>query len=458
MSTSALRWITAAWAMAFAVLWASSAIAGPAPGDDEPAPKVKTLTDDGGWGYAGPHAVTSNGMLFVSYLDRAGATWLAALGPGDEEFAKKKVWQGDADLHSANPLCVRPDGRLQVFVDEGGYVDKRLRWRTSAAPWDISEFGETRESALEADIIQGRQFYPMVAESTPEIHVIINALRDDGIRETVMWRSRDGGDTFPEYTRLWSLAEDLAGNRSYTRAYIHGDVIHMVIVRVGWNETVGEHAIGRVEGVYYIKYDINEEAFLRANGERAFTLDDAPVYDPERFDRIWCWQEDGGGEQRAVWSDIVTNSDGHPYVAFAVQDAAPQGESKTHDGYWATPDDGGAWRHHRVTELARGWDNTPERKNYAIAIDPDDPHTVFVAKSTDAEADLSQVHRMVSEDEGETWRSVETLSEEGRITTVVVPRRTDDTPRPVDVLWLEGHMEGWSDYATRILTHEPRTD
>ncbi len=41
-----------------------------------------------------------------------------------------------------------------------------------------------------------------------------------------------------------------------------------------------------------------------------------------------------------------------------------------------------------VATLARGWDNKPERVNYAIAIDPQSPTIVFVSKSTDEARDL----------------------------------------------------------------------
>ena len=415
------------------------------------------LTEDGAWGYNGPHAVVSDGQLFWSYIDSEGIVWAASRDVESGATHAAPVWETYADLHQASSLFVRPDGRIQLFVNRDGvYTEDGILWKVSAAPGDITEFAELQES-IEVGMGQGRQFYPMVHEATGDVYLILNASTEDGNRRIGLWKSIDGGDSFREHHLLYGLADDLAANRSYTRAYIHEDQIHLVAVRVGWNEAVDEYPIGRIEGVYYIKYDINEETFHRANGEISFTLKDTPIHGVEYFDRIWCWQEDGGGQQRTLWSDIVTDETGRPYVAFAVQDAVPQGESKTHDGYWAAPDENGVWRHHRVTELARGWDNTPERVNHAIAIDPDDPRTVFVAQSTDAEADMSQVRRMITEDDGKTWRSVETLSEEGRITTVVVPRRTDDTPRPFDVLWLEGRMEGWRDYHTRIVTRAANT-
>ena len=421
--------------------------------DEGPAAAVRVVADDGAWGYAGPHAVAGNGMLFLSYLDQAGTTWVAAIDAENGGITRTKVWEGDADLHSANPVCVRPDGRIQVFVDPGSYVDNLMHWRTSETPWDISAFGPAQQTEFEADIIQGRQFYPMAARPSGNIYVIINALRDDAVRETVMWWSRDGGDTFANYARLWSLAEDLRGNRSYTRAYVEGSDIHIVAVRVGWTEQLDGHSIGRSEGVYYIRFDTTDEAFYRADGTRAFSLEEAPVYGPDHFDEVWHWERHGNSRQRGLWADVVAK-DGRPYVAFAVQEAVPEGESALHDGYWAAPDDNGQWRHHKVATLARGWDNRPERKNYAIAIDPDAPHTVFVAKSTDADADLSQVQRMTTTDNGETWETLEILSGKGRITTVVVPRRADATPRPLDVLWLDGPIEGWRHYHTRIMTHQ----
>ncbi len=409
----------------------------------------QVLSGEGAWGYDGPHAVIGNATMFVSYLDRSGVTWVAAVDLQSGDVAKKEVWRGNADLHSANPICLRADGRIQVFLDRGSYVDNTIHWRVSVRPWDVSEFGELQESSPQTDVIQGRQFYPLLARSSGHMYLIVNALTDDGIRETVMWRSRDGGDSFGEHSRLWSLAQDLRGNRSYTRAYIEGDDIHLAAVRVGWNELLDGHNIGRVEGVYYTRLDTVEQAFYHADGRHAFDLADAPVYDTQYLDEIWSWEETGR-RRRALWADVVAK-DGRPYVALAVQDAVAEGESALHDGYWATVDAQGRWRSHRLATLARGWDNTPERKNYAMAIDPQSPETVFVAKSTDVSADLSQVHRMTTTDGGLTWTSVEALSVEGRMTTVVVPQVVDGTPRAVDVLWLDGRMEGWGSYAPKVM-------
>lgn len=437
-----------AWLIAAAVgaWWPPTAEAA---GEDE---QPIVLAEDGGWGYAGRHAVVGQGKLFFSYLDQAGHTWVGSYDFETGQVVRNRIWEGDADLHSSNPLFIRPDGRVQVFVDTGGYVDRQIRWKVSVEPWSVAEFGELQESELEGDVIQGRQFYPLVHEASGAVYLIINALRDDQTRKTVMWKSPDGGDTWREYHNLWALGKGLAGNRCYTRAYLAGDDIHFVTLRVGWGEPLDDHEIGRVEGVYYTRFDVEDETFHRADGSRGFGMDELPVYETEPFDEIWHWQSDGDGKQRAVWSDIVADDRGRPYVAFAVQDAVEPGTSALHDGHWATPDANGQWRHHRVATLARGWDNTPERKNYAIAIDPADPHVVFVARSTSEAEDLSQVQRMVTEDGGATWRSSRTISGEGRLTTVVVPRVLDETDRVVDVLWLQGRMEGWRDYETRVLT------
>ncbi len=410
------------------------------------------LAADGGWGYAGRHAVIARDTLFFSYLDSAGGKWVAAYHFQSGEITRSQVGKGPADLHGANPLMIRPDGRIQVFIEKGGYYDKRIRWRVSAEPWSVAEFGPLRESELEGDIIQGRQFYPLVHRASGKVYLIINARRDGHLRETVVWKSPDGGDSWTEYHSLWGLGKGLSGNRCYTRAYIEGDHIHLVTLRVGWGEPLAGHPIGRTEGVYYVRYDVKKKAFFRADGSRAFRLAETPLYDTEPFDEIWHWEKDGDGRQRALWGDIVADENGKPYVTFAVLDAVPRGQSALHDGYWATPNEDGRWRYHKVATLARGWDNTPERKNHAIALDPEDPETVFIAKSTSKQDDLAQVHRMRTPDGGRSWQTEAVLSDEGRLTTVVVPRVLDRSERKVDVLWLDGRMEGWSDYQTKVMT------
>jgi hypothetical protein len=413
------------------------------------------LTDDGGWGYAGHHAYIVNNKLFVSYIDQAGSRWVASYDFESGEIIRNNIWDGIADLHNSNPLIIRPDGRIQVFINkgQGAYVDKRIKWKVSVEPWSIDKFGELQESELEADILQGRQFYPLVHQASGEMYLIINARRgEEGHRETVMWKSPDGGDTWTEYYNLWGLGKGLSSDRCYTRAYIKGDEIHFVTLRVGWNELLAGHEIGRVEGVYYTKYNVRKETFYHADDSQSFSIADTPVYETEYFDKIWHWHKDGGKRQRALWSDIVADTSGKPYVAFAIlQDAVPGGRSIYHEGYWSTPNEDGEWNYHKVATLARGWDNKPERKNYAIAIDPEDPETLFVSMSTSKEEDLSQVHRLQTHDDGKTWETSAILSGEGRLTTVVVPRVLDQSSREVDVLWLNGRMEEWRDFETKVM-------
>jgi hypothetical protein len=416
------------------------------------AGEVIELSGDGGWGYAGRFAYIANNMLFFSYLDQEGGSWVASYDFNSDNIYRNKIWEGQNDLHSANPLLIRPDGRIQVFLDRGGYTDTSISWKVSEEPYSVKSFGDLQESKLEGDILQGRQFYPMVHQASGAVYLIINALRDNELREAVMWKSPDGGDTWTEYNSLWGLGKGLAGNRCYTRAYIEGDNIHIATLRVGWGEPLAGNEIGMSEGIYYTRYNVIEESFFYANGSRAFGINDTPVYETKYFDEIWHWVRDGNKQQRALWSDIIADQNGTPYVAFAVQESVPVGESTLHEGYRATPDADGKWNFHWVATLARGWDSKPERKNYAIALDPEDPESVFVARSTSKEEDLSQVQRLVTADGGVTWQISDILSDEDRLTTVVIPRRLDQSERKFEALWLDGRMEGWRDYDTKVMS------
>jgi len=414
---------------------------------------ITELTDDGSWGYAGRFAYIARDMLFFSYLDGEGSTWVGSYDLKTGEIKRNNIWQGQSDLHSANPLMIRPDGRIQVFLDRDGYSENNIAWKVSTHPYSVLEFGELKESSLEGDIVQGRQYYPMVNPASGEVYLVINALRDNVLRETVMWKSPDGGDTWIEYYNLWGLGKGLSGNRCYTRTYMQGDDIHFVTLRVGWNEPLAGNDIGMVEGIYYVRFNVKEEAFFRSDGNRSFNLDDVPVYKTEYFDEIWNWKSDGNESKRALWSDIVADRNGKPYVAFAVQESVPPGNSALHDGYWSTPDDHGKWQFHHVAKLARGWDNKPERKNYAIAIDPDNPEMVYVAESISPDDDLSKVVCMETGDEGKSWDRIEMISDKGRNTTVVIPVVLDDTEPSAGVLWLNGKLEGWGEYGTRVMMY-----
>ncbi len=433
------------------------------PADSENEGEQIELSSDGSWGYAGRFAHIANNTMFFSYLDTKGSTWVASYHFGSGELVKNNIWgQELIDLHSANPLIIRPDGRIQVFLDRPEYSNKDIIWKVSKEPFSIQEFGELQHSGIEGDIMQGRQHYPMVHRESGEVYLVLNAIRDTvsegtrdvgkALRETVMWKSSDGGDTWSEYANLWGLGKGLEGNRCYTRTYMKGDDIHFVTLRVGWNEPLAGHLIGRIEGVYYVKYNVKKKAFFRADGSHAFDITDVPVYSVENFDEIWHWQKDGDGRQRAFWSDLVVSDDGKPYVAFTIQDAAPQGATSLPDGYWATPNNEGEWTFSKVATLARGWDNKPERVGYPIAIDPLNPNRVFIAKSVSKEKDLSQIQCLETSDNGKTWELVKSFSDEGRLTTVVAPNVLDESERAVDVLWLDGKMEEWGVYDTKVMT------
>ena len=417
----------------------------------------EVFAENGAWGYNGPHAVYSDGKLFTNYIDSGGDIWAQSYDVNTGAIDRGLVYETYGDLHQAGAITVRPDGHLHVPINQGNvYNDNHTYWKVSENPGDVTSFGDIQQSS-DSGQSQGRQFYPMVHEDSGEMYQVVNYL--DGNRRTGMWHSPDGGDTFDQFDELFTLGRGLSQDRSYTRAYMEGDSIHMVGARVGWGESLVDREIGRVEGIYYTRYDVTTESFYRADGTKTFELGDHPELtspDTELFDTIWHWEEDGDKQQRALWADLVAR-DGKPYVTLAIQDyeGFEDGGSPPHTGYWATPDEDGDWTTSEVAQLARGWDNTPERKNYSIAIDPDDPNLLYVAKSTDWENDLSQVHRMFTPDDGETWQSLGAISDEGRISTVIAPWRLDDTETPIKALWLEGQMEGWSNYNTSIMIPEP---
>ncbi|MCC5830461.1 MAG: BNR-4 repeat-containing protein [Phycisphaeraceae bacterium] len=410
------------------------------------------LAPNGSWGYNGPHAVYADGKLFMNYITSGGDIFAKSYEVATGNIETGLVYQTYGDLHQAGAIMVRPDGHIHVPFNQGAvYNDGRTYWRVSENPGDVTSFGPI-QSSTNSGFNQGRQFFPMVHESTGDLYQVVNYL--SGRRQTGMWTSTDGGSTFTQFDRLFGLGRGLSQDRSYTQAYIEGDSIHMVGARVGWGESLVGRSIGRVEGIYYVRYDINTQGFYRADGTHTFNLGDFPELtsaDTHLFDTIWHWGNDGNNQQRALWADLSVK-DGKPYVTMAVQDynGFESGGSPPHFGYWATVDDNGEWSSSQVAQLALGWDNNPQRKNYSIAIDQDDPNLLYVAVATNATGSQSQVHRMYTTDNGQTWESLGAISDVGRISTVITPWRLDDTPNPIKALWLEGSMSGWTSYNTAI--------
>lgn len=410
------------------------------------------LTSNGSWGYNGPYAVYADGKLFMNYITSGGGIFAKSYEVATGDIQTGLVYQTYGDLHQSAAIMVRPDGHIHVPINQGPvYNDGRTYWLVSENPGDVTSFGPI-QSSTNSGFSQGRQFFPMVHESTGDLYQVVNYR--DGRRQTGMWTSTDGGNTFTQFDRLFGLGTGLNQDRSYTQAFIDGDSIHLVGARVGWSESLVGRGIGRVEGIYYVRYDINTQGFYRADGTHTFNLGDFPELtspDTQLFDTIWHWDNDGDFKQRALWADLVVK-DGKPYVTMAIQDYTgfESGGSPPHVGYWATVDQDGNWSRSEVAQLALGWDNNPQRKNYSIAIDQDDPNLLYVAVATNATGSLSQVHRMYTPDGGQTWESLGAISGEGRISTVITPWRLDDTPNPIKALWLEGPMSGWTSYNTAI--------
>src|SRR5690554_2545392 len=109
---------------------------------------IKELAENGSWGYAGRHAYVADNKLFFSYIDTIGNDWVGSFDFFSHQIVNTKVWNGDPDLHSAHPIVIRPDGRIQIFLDKGGYIDNNIYWKVSSMPYSIDSFSEIRSSIL----------------------------------------------------------------------------------------------------------------------------------------------------------------------------------------------------------------------------------------------------------------------------------------------------------------------
>jgi hypothetical protein len=394
------------------------------------------VTDDGAWcWFSDPRALrlgndisagwmTADGSVQVGRLDvSTGATEIATLAA---EFER--------DDHDHPALLALPDGRIAAFYANHGKGDLHLR--TTLRPGEIAAWSPDRTLGFN-DRSRGSRG---VTYANPFL------LRDEADALYLFWRGSDYKPTFsvsPDLGQTWAPPRTLVSapgrtvdNRPYVKYWSDGRR------RITFVFTDGHPRDEPANSLYYACYE--RGAFFRADGTRIGDLATLPL-DPANCDRIY-----GGTAGRAwVWSHAQDRS-GAPVVAYSR--LPTEEDHRYHYARW----DGRRWLDHEITPAGRWFPRTPPgttepEPHYSggLALDPDDPTTVFLSRPVDG---VFEIERWKTPDGGRTWTHtpVTEHSPADNVRPFVVSAGPAGSPT---VMWMrtDGGYRHYTDFHTRLM-------
>ncbi len=413
------------------------------PGSDYPK-----LAEVGAWNWCGdPKAITHVGsrrQTYTGWVDDQGSVIVASYDHDTGEVATTAVREAlDQDDHANPSLLALPDGRMIVFYSAHGGVrarkpsDKGMYYRITAAPEDITTWGEEREFPTN---VKGNWHF-----TYPNI---VRLAGEDG-RLYLFWRGGDGRPTYStsdDDGETWTEAATLIrsqGSRPYVKYASDGDrAIH-----IAFNDG---HPRGESENsLYYAVY--RDGALRKADGTLVREMIDLPIH-VSLVDTVHNAHRTG--VRSWVW-DIALDGDGHPVIAYVV--FPDETDHRYRYARWS----GTAWE---TQDIVHGGASmcvglSKRRLQYyddyysgGLALDHADPSIVYLSRQIEG---VFEIERWTTPDGGVTW-SHEPVTCGSKLHNVrpSVPRgRTADGP---DVFWMHGiYKHYYIDYDTSVRMRLP---
>lgn len=420
-------------------------------------PEPVVLNDDGAWSWfederaiihngkliagsvaAGSHDFSRKGSIEVSTFDlRTNAKSLATLHAGLQY-----------DDHNSPALLVLPDRRiLAVYAKHG--PENRFYYRISERPDDAASWqAEQTFTPSETSRVTYSNLHYLRNENG-ERGRIYNFFRGlDGRNKPSYAYSDDHGRTW----RTGNVYIDVPAtfrHRPYVKYASNGtDTVHMFY-------TDG-HPRDFNNSTYHIFY--RNGTLHRSDGSPIRSLKEG-LRKPEEGTRIFA-----GDAENVGWvSDIHLDGSGRPYVAYSVQkdrQGTPAGQEGQDLRYRYARWDGKTWSDaeiaHAGSRLYKGEDDYTGN----IALDPDDPGTVYISTNADpvtgkplqSRADGKrhwELYRGVIRDGGKRWAWTP-LTRDSVVDNIrpIVPKWPGDRTA---LLWLRGAYRAYTDYDLSVL-------
>lgn len=435
----------------FLVMLAAGVLAAGSP------PEIITFNDDGGWCWfederiivqagklvigsvaAGIHDAARRGDIeALSYDPASGRKALATLhrGASGEEEGR---WLDD---HNSPAFLALPDGRILAMYSRHGNEEK-IYYRISAKPGDAAAWEEEQV------------FVP--SKSSRVTYSNLHWLaRENGGRGRIYDFYRGLDNSFkPSY----AYSDDLG--RSWVSGHVLIDVPskfrHRPYVKYASNGRDTVH-IAYTDGhprdfdnsIYHIYY--REGKLHRSDGTVIRGLAEG-LRAPEEGARVFQ-----GDPNNVAWiSDLHLDRRGRPYLAYSVQkDSAglPSGQAGEDHRYRYARWTGARWVDHEIAYAGSKLYAGEDDYTGSIALDPQDPNTVYISTNADPVSGRRQPHWEIyqgrTRDGGRKWSWI-----------ALTRDSTADNIRPIvpiwdrrnrAVLWLRGKMWSYTKYEFEVV-------
>ncbi|MFQ5810524.1 MAG: BNR-4 repeat-containing protein [Armatimonadota bacterium] len=420
--------------------------AAPGAAADEPI----VLNDNGGWcWFEDQRALVHGGKLIIgSVADRGGTG--GEERDGNIEVTTYDLATGNAvvsilhphlggDDHNSPALVVCPDGRFLAMYAKHG-PENRMYYRLSARASDSTSWEPEQVFApSERSRVTYSNLHLLMAENGGRGRLYDFYRGLDSSWKPSWMISDDGGRTWESGGLLMTFTDPANPGRRH-RPYVKyasnaRGTIHFVATEAHPAAYTGTSIYhGFICGGYV----------FRSDGRPIRALRDGPV-EPAEMTRIFR----GDAAGWAWTSDLELDAQGHPYVGYTVH--------KTDDDhrYRYARWDGARWHDYEIAYAGRRLYERQEHYTGLIALDPNDPSTVYISTDADPETGAPlisaadgqrhyEIFEGVTGDGGATWRW-----------TAITEDSTADNLRPIvpswDVshtalLWLRGTYRRYTDY------------
>jgi BNR repeat-containing family member len=377
----------------------------------------------GSWCWFGdPRAVQIGGRrdeTFVGWIGWRGQITIGAYSGRTGVVKSRVIGEQAVDDHGDPSILVEPDGRLTVFWS--GHSGPEMSYRTTLRPYNISAWGHTRQVRSQ---LRGPEGF------TYPNPVTLSAEHD---KLYLFWRGADWSQDFATRTinGRWSRARRLIAatrERPYVKVASNGrDTIALAFTN--------GHPRGVVTSVYYAAY--HGGSLWTAAGRRIARMENGPI-SPPQADLVYNAAKTG--VRAWVW-DVALDPAGRPVIVYATFPA------RSRHVYWYAKWTGRQWISHRMTVGGPSISPRTIETEYSggLALDHADPSIVYLSRKVGR---WFEVERWTTTDGGYSWQFATVLRTRGSDNVrPVVPRGSSG---PIDVLWLHGHYDGFTDYRTSI--------
>lgn len=418
---------------------------------------IMTFNDDGAWSwFEDERAIMDGDRLIIGSVaagahdrNRRGDIEIAYRLPGTAggnivELHDRLLTGGGAyDDHNSPALLIRPDGRFLAVYSMHG-PENRFYYRVSINPRDPTVWGKERTfTPSQSSRITYSNLHYLAGENAGKGR-IYNFYRgyNDSFKPSYVY-SDDWGETWQAGDVFIDVPSSYR-HRPYVKYASNGvDTIHFFY-------TEG-HPRNFNNSTYHVFY--RKGKLHRSDGTVIDSLSNG-LKDPAEGTQIFK-----GDPDNVAWvSDIHLDSSGRPFAAYSVQKnsaAMPSGSGGEDHRYRYARWTGDRWLDHEIafagSRLYAGEDDYTGN----IALDPDDPNTVYISTNADpvtgrpliSRADRNrhyEIFKGTSANGGKKWRwePVTANSSEDNIRPIIPKRNGGRTA----LIWLRGVYKSYTNY------------